>query len=78
MDAPMINGRPVSPVHYSRYSGVHTDIGLGPGRTHIPFYGQTTLQTFRIGGKPSYANDKNLADLGGECDYGGWRKPKER
>lgn len=63
--APMIGGRPLSPVHWSQGNGVHADIGHGPSKVHVPFSGQTTLDTFRIGGKPSYGNDQRLADLGG-------------
>lgn len=65
MDAPMIGNKPLSPVHFSRQNGVHADIGTGPGKVHVPFCGQTTLPTFRIGGSPSYQNDAALANLGG-------------
>ena len=62
---PMIGGQPLSPVHYSRSAGVHADIGFGANKVHVPYSGQTTLQTFGIGGSPSYENDRNLARLGG-------------
>lgn len=62
---PNIGGQPMSPVHFSHQNGVHADIGHGRNKMHIPFEGQTTLPTFRIGGVPGHANDQNLADLGG-------------
>jgi hypothetical protein len=62
---PMIGGRVMSPVHWSQDHGVHADIGLGRDKVHVPFSGQTTLDTFRIGGRPSYGNDRRLANLGG-------------
>lgn len=62
---PMIGGQPMSPVHWSPANGVHADIGFGRDKIHVPFSGQTTLDTFRIGGRPSYENDRRLADLGG-------------
>ena len=62
---PMIGGQPLSPVHYSKSAGVHADIGHGPNKIHVPFSGQTTLDTFRIGGTPSYQNDQNLFGMGG-------------
>ncbi len=63
---PIINDRTLSPVHHSQKHGVHADIGFGgPEKIHVPFVGQTTLDTLRIGGRPSYENDKRLADLGG-------------
>ena len=65
MSAPLINNKPLSPVHYSRQNGVHADIGHGANKIHVPFSGQTTLDTFRIGGRPSYQNDAKLASMGG-------------
>lgn len=65
MSAPFIGGQPLSPVHWSPDNGVHADIGFGPDKIHVPFVGQTTLPTFRIGGRPSYENDANLGNLGG-------------
>jgi hypothetical protein len=62
---PMIGGRPLSPVHWSPGNGVHADIGFGRDKVHVPFSGQTTLSTFRVGGRPSYENDRQLAGLGG-------------
>lgn len=64
-EPPMIGGQPLSPVHYSPTAGVHADIGNGPDKYHVPYSGQTTLPTFRIGGTPSYENDRKLSDLGG-------------
>jgi hypothetical protein len=61
----MIGGQPLSSVHYSPANGVHADLGKRPDKTHIPFSGQTTLQTFRIGGNPGPDNDRRLADKGG-------------
>lgn len=61
----LINGQPLSPVHYSERHGIHADIGIGPGKAHVPFVGQTTLPTFKIGGSPGHNNDANLALLGG-------------
>jgi hypothetical protein len=53
-----------SPVHWSRENRVHADRFIDgiPGRLHLPFCGQTTIDTFV---RPSYANDRSLADLGG-------------
>lgn len=62
---PTIQGKPLSSVHYSNDYGVHADLGKVPNKVHIPFEGQTTLQTFRIGGTPGPANDKLLASMGG-------------
>ena len=62
---PLIGGQPLSPVHWSPSAGVHADIGFGAGKIHVPFEGQTTLQTFGIGGRPSYLNDQNVFGLGG-------------
>ena len=54
----------VSPVHYSKENGVHADYNPGglKNHIHIPFSGQTTLNTFI---KPSYKNDAMLGKLGG-------------
>ena len=54
----------VSPVHYSKENGVHADYNPGnlKQHTHVPFVGQTTLDTFT---KPSYKNDAQLTKLGG-------------
>jgi hypothetical protein len=68
MSTPMVNGQPLSPVHWSPGNGVHADIGFGRDKVHVPFRGQTTLPTFGVGGKPSYANDKKLAELGGSYE----------
>lgn len=65
MKPPLINDKPLSPVHFSATNGVHADLGLGREKVHLPFEGQTTLPTFRIGGSPSPLNDSHLADLGG-------------
>ncbi len=65
MGAPLINNKPLSPVHFSSKHGVHADIGHGPSKIHLPFSGQTTLPTYGIGGRPSYQNDRMLRDLGG-------------
>ncbi len=65
IEPPMIGGQPLSPVHHSNSAGVHSDIGFGANKIHVPFYGQTTLPTFGIGGKPSYQNDQNLFNMGG-------------
>ena len=62
---PKIDGKPLSPVHYSEGAGVHADIGLKRDKIHVPFSGQTTLPTFGIGGEKGPENDKKLADLGG-------------
>ena len=62
---PMIGQKPLSPVHHSPSAGVHADIGLGQNKIHVPFSGQTTLQTFKIGGKSNYQNNQRLANLGG-------------
>lgn len=62
---PMVGGRPMSPVHFSWRNGVHSDIGHGKDKEHVPFGGQTTLPTFRIGGRPNYENDKKLGRMGG-------------
>ena len=66
---PMIGGQPLSPVHFSG-NGVHADLGIGSEKIHVPFIGQTTLQTFGVGDGPSLANDVNLANLGGTLQ--GW------
>jgi hypothetical protein len=63
--APLIGNQPISPVHHSPMHGVHSDIGFGRDKQHVPFSGQTTLQTYRIGGEPSYENDQQLGNLGG-------------
>lgn len=60
---PLINGQPLSPVHYSPKHGVHADIGTGAGKIHVPFVGQTTIQTFTS--EKGQINDANLARLGG-------------
>lgn len=60
-----INGQPLSPVHHSNSHGVHADIGHGAGKLHVPFSGQTTLPTYKIGGTPGTENDSNLGNLGG-------------
>jgi uncharacterized protein (DUF427 family) len=65
VSTPVINNKPLSPVHYSEKNGVHADHGHGSNKTHIPYEGQTTLATFRVAGKPSYENDAQLAKLGG-------------
>ncbi len=67
MRPPMIGGQPLSPVHWSRENGVHADIGLGQDKIHVPFTGQTTLDTFRSGRtfREGSLNDRRLADLGG-------------
>ncbi len=65
MSAPLINNKPLSPVHNSFQNGVHADLGHRSNKIHIPFSGQTTLPTFRIGGEPSYQNDRLLAKHGG-------------
>ena len=64
-DSGGFGGFDASPVHYSKENGVHADFGAPPEKVHIPFVGQTTLQTFRIGGRPSLENDRILLDLGG-------------
>jgi hypothetical protein len=62
----VVQGKPLSPVHWSRGNGVHADHGLGAEKVHVPFSGgQTTLPTFRIGGRPTYENDRALAENGG-------------
>ena len=65
-----INGKPLSPVHYSEQNGVHADLGHGAGKTHIPYNGQTTIDTFRSGRtmKQGFQNDQKLANLGGKLD----------
>ena len=62
---PLIGGEKVSPIHSSLSAGVHLDIGTGRNKIHVPFSGQTTLPTFKIGGTPGPENDQNLAKLGG-------------
>lgn len=62
---PLIGELPLSPVHWSPTAGVHADIGFGADKIHVPFDGQTTLPTFRIGGQPSPENDLQLGRLGG-------------
>lgn len=62
---PLIGGSPLSPVHWSPTAGVHADIGFGADKIHVPFEGQTTLDVFGIGGRPSYGNDLRLGGLGG-------------
>lgn len=54
-----------TPVHHSQDNGVHADVGTAPAKMHVPFVGQTTLQTFRIGGRPCTENDRLLHDMGG-------------
>ena len=70
---PIVGGKPLSPVHYSRQNSVHADHGFRPHKTHIPFSGQTTLPTFRVGGLPGAKNDRNLARIGGT-----FRPPKSK
>ncbi len=66
MKPPIINGQPFSPVHFSQKNGVHADLGhRGPDKIHVPFSGQTTLPTYRVGGVPGPQNDRMLRDLGG-------------
>ncbi len=65
MKVPLIGSRPLSPVHFSERNGVHADLGLKPDKVHIPFAGQTTLPTFRIGGEPGPENDMILRYLKG-------------
>ena len=56
-------GEWVSPVHHSESNGVHVDVHHPDGtKDHAPFSGQTTLDTYT---RPSYENDRRLADLGG-------------
>lgn|GEM_PF-3703401 len=62
---PIINDKPLSPVHFSLNNGVHADLGFGHDKIHVPFVGQTTLPTYGIGGVPGHNNDNNLAKLGG-------------
>ncbi len=62
---PVLRGSDLSPVHHSPDNGVHADIGHGADKKHVRFEGQTTLPVFRIGGRPSYANDARLAKMGG-------------
>jgi len=57
-------------VHYSPGYGVHADLGKRPDKQHIPFQGQTTLQTFGVGGDPGPENDRRLAELGGTLVHG--------
>ncbi len=58
------DGSRLSPVHYSERFGVHADIEHADHRKeHVPYAGQTTLETFDNRG--SWANDQRLADLGG-------------
>ncbi len=64
MRPPIIGNRSLSPVHFSQANGVHADIGLGRDKVHVPFQGQTILQTFRIAGKPSYDNDARFSHMG--------------
>ena len=54
-------GKYLQNVHYSKKSGVHTNVGS----YHVPYQGQTTLQTFKIAGTPSALNDLRLSRLGG-------------
>lgn len=62
---PMVGGKRLSPIHSSRKNNVHADTGSGEDKTYFPFSGQTTLPTFRIGGKPCPENDRRLAQMGG-------------
>ena len=60
----LINGRIVSPVHYSPANGVHADVG----KLHVPYVGQTTINTFRtneLNLKQAQENDLRLKGLGG-------------
>lgn len=62
---PIINGLELKPIHHSRENGVHTNL-QGPGvDVHIPYVGQTTLQTFGFNEGKGLANDRALANLGG-------------
>ena len=56
------NNGPLSPIHWSPSAGVHADIGFGRDKIHVPFQGQTTLQTFY---DPGYGNDQKMFNMGG-------------
>ena len=60
--APVLSKGALSPVHFSEGFGVHADIGEAPDKEHVPFVGQTTIDTF---GNASYENDRVLAKKGG-------------
>lgn len=64
-EAPVVGGKILTPVHYSPENGVHADWGTGADKAHIPYEGQTNLSVFRVGGRPSYESDAQLAALGG-------------
>lgn len=64
VNTPLVGGTPLRSAHWSGENGVHVDLGDAPDKLHIPLDGQTTLQTFRIGGLPGYDNDQRLAGLG--------------
>lgn len=54
---------PWSPVHWSGRNGVHADRIIDGQTYHLPYSGQTTLDTFT---NPSYRNDLKLRSLGGD------------
>jgi hypothetical protein len=67
--APIINGKSLSPCHYSEQNGWHADHGQGADKVHIPYRGQTNLNMM---GNASYENDTKLKDLGGSLDLTGF------
>ena len=59
------SGGVLSPIHCSRANGVHADIDIPNGdRIHVGYVGQTTLDMFRIGGKPNYGTYGNVSARG--------------
>ena len=51
-----LNNGWLSPIHYSLNNGIHADLNSynGADKIHIPYQGQTTLDMYRIGGRPNY------------------------
>ena len=56
----------LSPIHYSKESGVHADFNPYDGgkKLHIPYEGQCTLDMFGIGSKPSYETYNIISRFG--------------
>jgi hypothetical protein len=55
----------LTPIHNSQYGGVHADLEPSDGspKLHIPYSGQTTLDMFRIGTRPSYETYTKISEL---------------